>query len=129
MKAESDQIPGREIVKGEELTASFGGLRFVLIGDVSELPVLDMNVNPFEVRAINWSTDLSAEIHLETFVNIFNYSKSAWEPLIEAWPIAIYASKTQDPNSKLLLECVSREVAQITVTSRSVALLSQYSTF
>lgn len=125
VKAESDQIPGREIVKGEELTASFGGLRFVLIGDVSELPVLDMNVNPFEVRAINWSTDLSAEIHLETFVNIFNYSKSAWEPLIEAWPIAIYASKTQDPNSKLLLECVSREVAQITVTSRSVALLSQ----
>lgn len=38
VKAESDQIPGREIVKGEELTASFGGLRFVLIGDVSNCP-------------------------------------------------------------------------------------------
>ncbi|KAI5970317.1 VPS13 [Candida margitis] len=125
LKGEVDQVTDGEIVKGEELTASFGGLRFVLIGDVSELPVLDMNVNPFEARAINWSTDLSAEIHLETFVNIFNYSKSAWEPLLEAWPVALYASKTQGTNSKLFFECVSREVAQVTVTSRSVALLSQ----
>ncbi|KAG5420157.1 VPS13 [Candida metapsilosis] len=125
VKVESEQTVGNEIVKGEELTASFGGLRFVLIGDVSDLPVLDMNVNPFEVRAVNWSTDLSAEIHLETFVNIFNYSKSAWEPLIESWPVAVYASKTQGPDSKLFLECVSRQVAQMTVTSRSVALLSQ----
>jgi len=124
-QVESTEVARDEVVKGEEMTVSFGGLRFVLIGDVSELPVLDMNVSPFEVRAINWSTDLSAEIHLETYVNIFNYSKSAWEPLVEAWPVSIYASKTQGPNSKLFFECVSRQVVQITVTSRSVALLSQ----
>ncbi|KAK6464505.1 vacuolar sorting [Scheffersomyces coipomensis] len=113
------------VVKGEELNVSIGGMRFVLIGDVHELPVLDMNIKPFEVRAINWSTDLSAEAYIEQFVNIYNYSCSAWEPLIEPWPIAIYATKKLLPKESLSIEIVSREIAEVTVTSRSVALLSQ----
>ncbi|KAK6198690.1 vacuolar sorting [Scheffersomyces amazonensis] len=113
------------IVKGEEFNASIGGIRFVLIGDIHELPVLDMNVKPFEIRAINWSTDLNAEAYIESYVNIYNYSQSAWEPLIEPWPISIYASKTMGPSSQLSIEVSSRELAEITVTSRSVALLSQ----
>ncbi|KAI3405553.2 VPS13 [Candida oxycetoniae] len=118
-----------EVDKGdEELTASVGGLRFVLIGAVSELPVLDMNLEPFELKALNWSTDLSAELHIETFVNIFNYANSCWQPLLEPWPVSIYASKLQDPESKLQVETVSRQLAQITITSRSVALLSQTQT-
>ena len=45
---ETPRIPeGVAIVKGEEMNANFGGLRFVLIGDVSELPVLDMKIKPF----------------------------------------------------------------------------------
>ncbi|CAI5759546.1 unnamed protein product [Candida verbasci] len=124
----TNDIPeGTVIVKGEEFSASVGGLRFVLIGDVSELPVVDVNIKPFETRAINWSTDLSAEIHVEHFINIFNYAKSAWEPLIEPWPIAIYASKSTHPQSKLLIEVISRHLAEITITSKSVALLSQIS--
>ena len=30
------------------MNANFGGLRFVLIGDVSELPVLDMKIKPLK---------------------------------------------------------------------------------
>ncbi|KAI5955057.1 VPS13 [Candida jiufengensis] len=119
-------VHGKKVtVRGEEATISFGGLRFVLIGDVSELPVIDANLKPFEFHAINWSTDLSAEVHLETYLNIFNYAKSTWEPMIEPWPIAIYASQKQAPDPKLLVEVVSRQLAELTITSRSVALLSQ----
>ncbi|EAZ62765.2 vacuolar sorting [Scheffersomyces stipitis CBS 6054] len=124
---EAVSIDNATVVKGEELVASIGGVRFVLIGDVHELPVLDMNVKPFEVRAINWSTDLNAEVHIEQFVNIYNYARSTWEPLIEPWPIAIYASNVLTPQKSLLVEVVSRQLAEITLTSHSVALLSQIS--
>lgn len=113
------------IVKGEEFSGTFGGARLVLIGDVHELPVLDMNVKPFETKILNWSNDLSAEIHLESFVNIYNYSKSTWEPLLEPWPIAVYASKRLLPTPSMVVDVVSRQVAELSVSSRSVALLSQ----
>ncbi|ODV77801.1 vacuolar sorting [Suhomyces tanzawaensis NRRL Y-17324] len=122
-----DEHDQQVVVKGEEFNASVGGVRFVLIGDVHELPVLDMNIKPFEVKAINWSTDLSAEMHIEQYVNIYNYSKSSWEPLLESWPIAVYVSKSLEPKVSLVVDVVSRKLAEITVTSRSVALLSQIS--
>ena len=109
------------------MNANFGGLRFVLIGDVSELPVLDMKIKPFEARAINWSTDLNAEVHIEHYINIFNYARSSWEPLVESWPIAVYMSKSRHPKPQLLVEVISRQVAQVTLTSKAVALLSQVS--
>lgn len=113
------------IVKGEEFNASFGGARFVLLGDIHELPVIDANLNAFETKVINWSTELSAECHLEPYVNIYNYAKSIWEPLVEPWPVSIYASKALDPKPCIMIDVVSRSMAQITVSSRSVALLSQ----
>lgn len=116
------------VVKGEEMNASFGGLRLVFIGDVHELPVLDMNVRPFEVRATNWLTDLNAEAHIESYVNIFNYLRSSWEPLVEVWPVSVYATKTLEPRPSLAVDVVLRETAQVTVSSRLVALLSQMMT-
>lgn len=113
------------IVKGEEFNASFGGARFVLIGDIHELPVIDANINAFETKVLNWSTELSAECHLEPYVNIYNYAKSTWEPLVEPWPVSVYASKAMDPKPTIMIDVVSRSMAQITVSSRSVALLSQ----
>ncbi|CAH2355297.1 vacuolar protein sorting-associated protein 13 [[Candida] railenensis] len=119
--ASSDAV----IIKGEELNVSIGGLRFVLIGDVHELPVLDMNVKPFDIKAINWSTDLSSETHFEPYVNIYNYARSSWEPLVEPWPIAIYASRVLLPTASIMVDVISRKLTEITVSSRSIALLSQ----
>lgn len=118
-------ISNEVIIKGEEFNASFGGARFVLIGDVHELPVLDANMKPFETKVLNWSTDLSAECHFEPYVNIYNYAKSTWEPLVEPWPVSVYAHKTLIPKPSIIVDVVSRTMAQITVSSRSVALLSQ----
>ncbi|WPK23425.1 hypothetical protein PUMCH_000665 [Australozyma saopauloensis] len=115
------------LVKAEELEASFGGARLVLIGDVYELPVVDVGVKPFEAKVQNWSTELNAEVHFESYVNIYNYAKSVWEPLLEPWPVAVYASKTTTPKPSMMVEVVSRELAQFTFSSRSIALLSQIS--
>lgn len=120
-----DNNYGAVIIKGEELNISVGGLRFVLIGDVHELPVLDMTVKPFGVKAVNWSTDLSAETHFESYVNIYNYARSSWEPLIEPWPIAVYASRVIEPSQQIMIDVISRKLTEVTLTSRSIALLSQ----
>lgn len=115
------------ILMGEEFNANIGGTRLVLIGDVHELPILDMSLKPFEVKLLNWSTDLQAEAHIETYVNIYNYARSTWEPVLEPWPIAVYASKVDSPEQSVKIDVVSREMAQISISSRSIALLSQIS--
>ncbi|EGV63967.1 Vacuolar protein sorting-associated protein 13 [Yamadazyma tenuis] len=124
-KVLDSNLDSKVLIKGEELNISLGSMRFVLIGDVHELPVLDMNIKPFDIKAINWSTDLSAETHIESFVNIYNYSRSTWEPLIEPWPISVYATKGGESQPAVIVDVVSRQLAEITITSRSVALLSQ----
>ncbi|ANZ74777.1 BA75_01327T0 [Komagataella pastoris] len=121
------------VVRDESLVANFEGLRCVLIGDVYELPVLDMNVKPFNVVAKNWSTDLEAFSNLESFVNIFNYSSSSWEPLIEPWPLGFHVKKSrklaQGDSDKFVVNISSTDKAEITMTSRSLALLNQVATF
>lgn len=115
------------ISRAEEFNASIGGFRLVLIGDVHELPVIDMNLKQFDVKLTNWSSDLNSETHLETYVNIYNYSRSTWEPILDPWAIAVYASKVNDPKLCIKVDVVSREIAQISISARSVALLSQIS--
>ncbi|OBA21906.1 vacuolar protein sorting-associated protein 13 [Metschnikowia bicuspidata var. bicuspidata NRRL YB-4993] len=124
-KPSSDHPTPEVAVAGEEFESRIGGARLVLIGDVHELPVLDMGIKPFEVKIFNWSTELSAEAHFESYVNIYNYAKSTWEPLLESWQMAVYASKVLTPKPRMMIEVVSRDIAQLSISSRSVALLSQ----
>lgn len=128
-KHERKSVTADVVVKGEEFNGNIGGARLVLIGDIHELPVIDMSIKPFEVKVLNWSTELSAETHIESAVNIYNYAKSTWEPLLEPWPIAVYASKVLDPKPSMMIDVVSREIAQLSISSRSIALLSQVSSF
>lgn len=113
------------VVKGEEFNATIGGARLVLIGDIHELPVLDFKLNPFEAKVLNWSTELNAETHLEMSVNVYNYFKSTWEPILEPWQIAVFAQRVLVPKPSTLIDVLTREMAQISVLSRLVALLSQ----
>lgn len=46
------------IVKREELTAEFNGMRVILIGDQHELPLLDLSVKHFTARVRDWSGDV-----------------------------------------------------------------------
>lgn len=129
-RASSKKSKGKEteiIIKAEELSADIEGFRLVLIGNVHELPVLDLSVSPFQVSAKNWSTDLEADTSFESSINIYNYAKSAWEPFVEPWPLEIHASKNHDEGNKLVVDFVSKKLAEITLSSRSIALFSQVS--
>lgn len=46
------------IVKREELTANFAGMRVILIGDQHELPLLDLSVKHFNARVKDWSGEV-----------------------------------------------------------------------
>lgn len=112
----------------QNLLAEFEGLRFVLIGTVQELPVLDMCVKPFTVTASNWSADMSVNAAINTFVNIYNYEKSAWEPLIEPWGFTFNASRSLIMNSKNFMTSIKLEsdkIADVTVTSQTIGIISK----
>lgn len=111
-------------VVNETMNLASGGLRLVLIGEIHELPVLDMQVRPFELKARNWSSNFSAEVHLDQCINIYNYARSTWEPLLEPWQVSVFATRTISPREQLTVNFVSHKVAEFTVTSRLVALLS-----
>ncbi|CCG84915.1 protein of unknown function [Taphrina deformans PYCC 5710] len=47
------------LVNREELRATFEGLRLVLIGDLHELPMIDVSIHKFTVNVKNWTSDVS----------------------------------------------------------------------
>ena len=116
--------------KSEDLTLTVEGVRVVLIGDVHELPILDMGINSFSTTAADWSSNLRAETAIDIYTNVFNFSKSAWEPLIEPWHVGLRVSRsTSEP---LSIDVVSKKTLDLTRTtathaqaSKAVACLAQ----
>ncbi|KAJ8102210.1 hypothetical protein POJ06DRAFT_300095 [Lipomyces tetrasporus] len=111
------------LLKNEELTADFDGLRLVLIGGVHELPLLDMCIKQFPFHFRNWSTEMDADTSVEMFINVYNYSKSAWEPLMEPWYLGFHMTRTVEPEN-LSINFSSRKTLELTVTSQTIAMLS-----
>jgi vacuolar protein sorting-associated protein 13A/C len=112
------------VISREEMHVSFEGIRVVLIGDVHELPMLDWRVQSFAVDVRDWSRAMSADLNVETLINVYNFSKSAWEPLIEPWQLGFHLSKDQNPD-KLSVELFSRRSLELTVTAATIALASK----
>ncbi|RDI80750.1 putative arabinogalactan endo-beta-1,4-galactanase A [Venturia inaequalis] len=119
---------GSAVITREELRVSIGGIRVVLIGDKHELPMLDWSVKNFVIDARDWSTSMTADTSIDTFFNIFNFSKSAWEPLVEPWQLGFHMSKEQNPD-KLAVELYSRKSMELTITAATIALASKSADF
>lgn len=119
--------PPHDVVKPparhEELSVTVEGVRVVLLGDVHELPILDMSVKNFTANAENWTSNLKAETALEMYVNIYNFAKSAWEPIVEPWQVGFGVARDQK-TSVLSVDVASKRNFDITVTTASIALLS-----
>ncbi|SJM88351.1 probable Vacuolar protein sorting-associated protein 13 [Zygosaccharomyces bailii] len=114
------------VMRGENLEADFGGVRLFLIGDVHEMPILDMNVKPFQASVKDWSTEIDALAALEVYVNVFNYSRSSWEPLVETFPMSFHLSKSSaNKDAKVMFDVISKKTAEVTLSSRTIAMLSQ----
>ena len=116
------------IRKREELGATVQGLRVVLLGDLHELPILDLSVKNFTAEARDWSSDLDASTTIDIFVNVYNFSKSAWEPLIEPWQLGFRMSRKQE-NGSMAIELSSKKMMELTITSATIALASHSAQF
>ncbi|KAL3428164.1 hypothetical protein PVAG01_01673 [Phlyctema vagabunda] len=122
--------------KAEELTATLDGMRVILIGDLHELPILDLSVKKFTTTANNWSSDLRVDTSIDMFINIYNFSKSAWEPLIEPWQLGLKVSREQrfskkngEPEQTMAIDFTSSKILEVTVTSATIALASKSADF
>ncbi|KAK5230843.1 Vacuolar protein sorting-associated protein 13 [Exophiala xenobiotica] len=124
-KIDSKQPPKRSVVMSrEELIATVEGIRVILIGDLHELPLLDWSVKKFQVDVRDWSGAMAADAKIDTFINVYNFSKSAWEPLIEPWKLGFHMSKDLHPEA-LSMELYSHKNMELTVTSATIALASK----
>ncbi|KAI0196929.1 hypothetical protein F4808DRAFT_439325, partial [Astrocystis sublimbata] len=108
----------------EELTATLEGMRVVLIGDVHELPILDLSIKNFTVAAADWSSNLKAETAVETYINVYNFAKSAWEPLLEPWQVGLGVARAND-TGLLSVDLTSKTSFDVTVTTATIALASK----
>jgi vacuolar protein sorting-associated protein 13A/C len=125
----SNSQPQKQLIlKHEELTATLDGMRVILIGDLHELPILDLSVKRFTTSANDWSSSLRADTNIDMFINIYNFSKSTWEPLIEPWQLGLQVAKDQDP-ARMSIDLTSQKVLELTVTSASIALASKSAQF
>ncbi|KAL4867000.1 hypothetical protein BDV12DRAFT_172003 [Aspergillus spectabilis] len=112
------------ILRREELKAQVDGVRVILIGDLHDLPLLDWSVKKFSVDARDWSSTLTADASFDTFVNVYNFSKSAWEPLIEPWQLGFHMAKEVHPDV-FSVDVYSHKTMELTVTSATIDLASK----
>ena len=116
------------VMKREEMTATVEGIRVILIGDLHELPLLDWSVKKFNVDIKDWSNSLVGDTSFDTYLNVYNFSKSAWEPLIEPWQLGFHINKETNPDC-LSVEIYSHKMMELTVTSATIALASKSAQF
>lgn len=126
-QAQEEQGPqGLAVLKREEMKIQMDGIRVVLIGDLHELPILDWSVKKFAVDVRDWTGDMTADTSIDTYFNVYNFSKSAWEPLIEPWTLGFHMAREHD---KLGVELFSRKMLELTITSATIALASKSAQF
>jgi vacuolar protein sorting-associated protein 13A/C len=118
----------RQVLKHEELTATLDGMRLVLIGDLHELPILDMSVKSFTTTANDWTSNMRAGTNIDMYINIYNFSKSSWEPLIEPWQLSLQVAKDPNPDT-MSIDLTSQKALEVSVTSASIALASKSAQF
>lgn len=110
--------------KHEELSATVQGMRIVLIGDLHELPILDIGIKGFTATSVNWSSNLKAEAAIDLYSNVYNFSKSSWEPLLEPWKVGFGVAR--ESNSGLMsVDVASRKMFDVTITTATIALASK----
>lgn len=117
-------VQSSAVIKREELSAKIDGLRVILIGDLHDLPLLDWSVKKFNVDIRDWSSTLSVDTNFDTFINVFNFSKSAWEPLIEPWQLGFHMAKEANPDV-FSIDAYSHKNMELTLTSATIALASK----
>ena len=122
------KLPAIAVMKREEMNVELQGIRVVLIGDLHELPLIDWSVKKFNVDVRDWSGPMTGDTSFDTYMNVYNFSKSAWEPLIEPWQLGFHLSKELKPD-RLSVDIYSHKSMELTITSATIALASKSAQF
>lgn len=112
------------VVRHDDLSFTLNGVRIILIGDVHELPIMDLSVKGFTATASDYSARYKVDAEIDLYVNVYNFSKSAWEPLIEPWVLGLHVAKETNPDCDSI-ELSSPRAMELTVTSATIALASK----
>ncbi|OBA27982.1 hypothetical protein HANVADRAFT_103343, partial [Hanseniaspora valbyensis NRRL Y-1626] len=128
--SELSNIQPHVVVSDENFNVNFGGARLVIIGDVSELPMLDFHSEKFQMNIKDWSTDLNFGSDITVYTNVFNYSKSDWEPLVEPFTFNVQGYRGRkngndgNADAAMNINIFSNDASDITISSQSLKLLS-----
>lgn len=125
---EGSEVQASRPQQHEELTATIDGIRVVLIGDVHELPIFDMGIKNFSVTAEDWSSNMKAGTAIDMYMNVYNFSKSAWEPLLEPWQMGVGVAKEQ-VSGLMSIDVTSKKTFDVTITTATIALASKAFSF
>ncbi|CAG8543869.1 1688_t:CDS:10, partial [Acaulospora colombiana] len=98
-----------------QLKANFHGAKLVFIGDEHDIPMIVGNCNSFAVTVADWSSRLSVDATISTYMDYFNLTNSHWEPLIEPWQYSLHISKNLNPES-MVIDISSQKRLEINVT-------------
>ncbi|BGP21450.1 Vacuolar protein sorting-associated protein 13 [Rhodotorula toruloides] len=111
-----DLVTAQVIVTKETLRAIFDGLQLIIIGDMHDLPLLDLKAGRFTAKAKDWSTDLDASVMIKPFINYFNLKVSHWEPLMDPWEFGVHVSRSVT-TGLLAVDVFSKKRLELNVTS------------
>lgn len=121
--AQQIHAANRGPTRHEEMTATIKGIRVILIGNLHELPIMDMSINNFTASAADWSSSLKAETAIDMYINVYNFAKSAWEPLLEPWQVGLGVAKASD--GLLSVDLQSKKTFDLTITTATIALATK----
>lgn len=124
----SSTVAQAQAASHEELSATIQGVRIVLIGDLHELPILDIGVKEFTATAENWTSNLKADAAIDMYSSVYNFSKSSWEPLLEPWQVGLGVAR-EASTGLLSIDLASKKTFDITITTATIALASKSFTF
>ncbi|CAG8552629.1 14898_t:CDS:10 [Dentiscutata erythropus] len=103
------------VVSRESLKVKLKGARLILIGDEHDIPMIDGSCDKINVEVVNWSSQLSVDANVFTYVNYFNLTNSHWEPLIEPWQYSVHALKQAVPES-MVIDITSQKRLEVNIS-------------
>ena len=87
-----------------------------------------MKVQKFDVDVKDWSSQMSVKTVVETSVALYNFSKSAWEPVIEPWTVGLHMQR--DPKTEAtFFDVDSDRTLELVVSTTTLAVLMNAAQF
>ena len=116
-----------QILSKSHYQMQLGGLRLVFIGDMPEIPILDMKVRGFIIDMQAWDNFKELNVLTSTIAtsfNMYNFAKSKWEPVIEPWEVTAQFGLHQPPSPQIEFNVSSGKRLDFVISTRTVDMVA-----